>query len=67
MHTETINTTVLIADEGKILTDGVVYGRTIYLAKNRSPEEFHEITEAEYEEINEAEVNNIWAEKQFTL
>ena len=51
MQTETINNTVLIADEGEILTDGEIYGRTIYLAKNRSPEEFHEITEAEYEEI----------------
>lgn len=51
MQTETINTTVLIADEDKVLTDGEIYGRTIYLAKNRSPEEFHEITEAEYEEI----------------
>ena len=62
MYTETINTTVLIADEGKILTDGEIYGRTIYLAKNRSPEEFHEITEAEYEEIqkqNEAEADNV--------
>ena len=57
MQTETINTTVLIADEGKILTDGVVYGRTIYLAKNRSPEEFHEISEAEYNEIREVEGN----------
>lgn len=51
MKSETITTTVLKADEGKILTDGEVYGRTIYLAKNRSPEEFNEITEAEYEEI----------------
>lgn len=62
MQTETINTTVLIADEGKILTDGEVYGRTIYLAKNRSPEEFHEITEAEYEEIQsklEAEMDEV--------
>ena len=62
MQTETINTTVLIADEGKVLTDGSVYGRTIYLAKNRSPEEFYEIMEAEYEEIqkqNEAEADNI--------
>lgn len=57
MQTETINTTVLIADEGKILTDGEVYGRTIYLANNRSPEEFHEITEAEYNEIREVEEN----------
>ena len=58
MQTETINTIVLIADEDKVLTDGITYGKTIYLAKNRSPEEFHEITEAEYEEIqkqNEAE------------
>ena len=58
MKTETITTMLLKADEGKILTDGEIYGRTIYLAKNRSPEEFHEITEAEYEEIqkqNEAE------------
>ena len=53
MQAETINTTVLIADEDKVLTDGEIYGRTIYLAKNRSPEEFHEITEAEYEEIRE--------------
>ena len=62
MQTETINTTILIADEGKVLKDGEIYGRTIYLAKNRSPEEFHEITEAEYEEIqkqNEAEADNI--------
>lgn len=62
MQTETINTTVLKADEGKILTDGEIYGKTIYLAKNRSPEEFHEITESEYEEIqkqNETEADNI--------
>ena len=58
MKTETITTMLLKADEGKVLTDGEIYGKTIYLAKNRSPEEFHEITEAEYEEIqkqNEAE------------
>lgn len=62
MQTETIKTTVLKSDNGKILTDGTIYGRTIYLAKNRSPEEFHEITEAEYEEIqkqNEAEADNV--------
>lgn len=59
MQTETINTIVLIADEGKILTDGEIYGKTIYLAKNRSPEEFHEITEAEYEEIREEEIEDV--------
>lgn len=55
MKTQTVSATVICADEGKILTDGEVYGRTIYLANNRSPEEFHEITEAEYNEIREAE------------
>ena len=42
---------VLRADEGKVLTDGETYGRTIMLGEGRSAEEFHEITEAEYEEI----------------
>ena len=62
MKTQTVSATVICADEGKILTDGKVYGRTIYLAKNRSPEEFHEITEAEYEEIQsklEAEMDEV--------
>ena len=43
--------TVLKADEGKILTDGEIYGRTIMLAEGRSADEFHEITEAEYNRI----------------
>lgn len=51
MQTETIRTTVLKSDNGKILTDGIIYGRTIYLAKGRTADEFYEITEAEYEEI----------------
>lgn len=61
MKTETINTTVLKADEGKVLTDGEIYGKTIYLAKNRSPEEFHEITEAEYEK-QEEEIEDVLSE-----
>lgn len=51
MKSETITTTVLKADEGKILTDGEIFGKMIYLAKSRNAEEFHEITEEEYEEI----------------
>lgn len=51
MKTEILTTTILKADEGKILTDGEIYGKMIYLAKNRSADEFHEISEAEYEEI----------------
>lgn len=62
MKTETLTVNVIKAEKGKILTDGNIYGRMIYLAKNRSPEEFYEITEAEYEEIqkqNEAEADNV--------
>lgn len=55
MKTEILKTTVLRADDGKILTDGSVYGKTIYLAANRTAAEFHEITEEEYEEIKAEE------------
>ena len=42
---------ILYADENMILTDGEVYGKTVYLAEGRSALEFHEITDAEYEQI----------------
>jgi hypothetical protein len=41
----------LIADGGKILTDGVHYGRVVYLAPEKSAEDWHEIPEEEYEAI----------------
>ena len=41
----------IYADEGKILTDGKTYGRMILLAESKSETDFHEISEAEYEEI----------------
>lgn len=51
MEIQTVTVNVIKADEGKILTDGEVFGRTIYLAKGRTADEFYEITEAEYAEI----------------
>lgn len=53
MTTTEITTIKLEADEGKILTDGQIYGKTIFLAHNRSVEEFYEITRGEYEKILE--------------
>ena len=51
--------TTIYADEGKVLTNGEIYGTTISLAEGLSESEFYEITEVEYEEIlaKEAEEN----------
>ena len=46
---------VIEASEGHILTNGEVYGRTIYLAEGESGEDFYEITDEKYNEIQEAE------------
>lgn len=50
--------TVLYADEGKVLTDGNVYGKQMFLADGVDASAFHEITEAEYEAIVSAEEEN---------
>ena len=44
-------TKVIHADDGKILTNGEIYGRTIFLAEGVDEKDFCEITEEEYEEI----------------
>lgn len=46
---------IIEATDGHILTDGEIFGRTIYLAEGESGEDFHEITDEEYNEIQEAE------------
>lgn len=40
---------VLCADEGKVLTDGAIYGKVIYLAEGADASAFWEIPEEEYE------------------
>lgn len=42
---------VITATEGHILTNGEIYGRTIYLASDVDPSGFYEITEEEYAKI----------------
>lgn len=43
--------TPIIASEGKVLTNGEIYGKMIYLAEGVSAATFYEITDAEYAEI----------------
>ena len=42
------NQTVLKADEGKMLTNGETFAMVVYLGKNDSADNWHEINEAEY-------------------
>ncbi|MBR5152233.1 MAG: hypothetical protein IKW60_01700 [Clostridia bacterium] len=48
--------TVLHATEGKLLTDGTIYGKEIFLAEGTDPASFYEISEQEYLENEEASV-----------
>lgn len=47
------NYIMLKADEGMILTNGEIYGRVIALGKGDSADNYHEITEEEYQKILE--------------
>lgn len=42
---------MLTADEGKMLTNGSVYGKYIALGKGDKAENYYEITEEEYQKL----------------
>lgn len=45
---KTVTRTVLIADEGMILTDGEAYGKEIYLAVGADVSVWREVPESEF-------------------
>lgn len=50
---------VISATDGNILTDGTIYGKHIFLAKDADESKFHEITIEEYNKmLEEAETEN---------
>ena len=51
MKQTTIELRKIVADDGFVLTNGEAYGKEVYLGKNDSADNWHEITEAEYNEI----------------
>lgn len=57
---------VIYADDGKVLTNGEVYGKHIYLAEGESAENYHEITDKEYQAIQEEEEAKLKAEHDLT-
>ena len=58
MKVETIVRKKITASEGYVLTDGEIYGRTIYLAEGKSEADFYEISEEQYQEkMKEAEAD----------
>ena len=49
---------ILYADDGMVLTNGKTYAKVVYLADGADASEYREISEAEYENI-EQEVNEV--------
>jgi hypothetical protein len=51
MKIETIELRKMTASEGMMLTNGEAYSEEVYLGKNDSAENWHEITDEEYQKI----------------
>ena len=52
----TENVTVLKADEGMTLTNGETFGKVVYLGKNDSASNWHEIPDEEAQAMRDADI-----------
>ena len=59
MKQETITLTKLIASDGMMLTNGEVIGKEVFLGTGDSPDNWHEITEAEAQEKMNSEEESV--------
>lgn len=59
MNITTIELRKLTANDGMILTNGEVYGKEIYLGVNDSPDNWHEVSIAEYEAKMKEEIAEV--------
>lgn len=51
--------TVLYADDGYVLTNGEIYGKTLFLADSASALDFYEITDEEYQAVLDAQAAEV--------
>lgn len=51
--------TVLYADDGYVLTNGEIYGKTLFLADSASASDFYEITDEEYQAVLDAQAAEV--------
>jgi hypothetical protein len=51
--------TVLKAEEKMTLTNGEAFGKVVYLGKNDSADNWHEITDEDAEEMQTAELEEV--------
>ena len=49
---------VIYADEGKVLTNGEIYGKQIFLAEDMDETAFYEITDEEYNALMQQKEEN---------
>ena len=54
MKKETIKQIILTADEGMYLTNGETYGKTVVLPESADQSVWYEISEQEYNKLQEA-------------